>query len=460
MACSILCFTVVVEGPHTVVKSRQGVATVPGDAKLGAVLRNMRTARQLTLGAVARQAACAPSLLSYVESGQRRLHPWLAEELDRIYGTGGVIASLMHNTECKPHEKYKCGGLASDIFVALLPKGGIMMPLSRREVLSALAVGVVSGTLQDKFERALENVRLDDDPLKYFGDALSGLQEAARTLAPQRLIDSLLGNVVILDSLRRRAAKNANYHYSILQARYAESLSWLSEEAGDLAGAIYWIDRASQWAQSAGWPGMTAYGLVRRSMVAVSFSGNGRRAVDQARHVLDMQNSSPRIKGLAAKQMAFGYALERDKDASKGALDAAMHWLSQPAREEDSTLGQRSVVDDDLFTIFKATCGIYLGYGSHAISVLEPRLASLSRSSTRTATITRAKLARAYANAGQPIEACRIAWETLDVIGNIGSLSAFSELRRAIPVLKRWRGRSDVQDIMHRFEKPPFYGLR
>jgi hypothetical protein len=68
------------------------------------------------------------------------------------------------------------------------------------------------------------------------------------------------------------------------------------------------------------------------------------------------------------------------------------------------------------------------------------------------ATVARAKLAWAYANAGQPAEACRVAWETLDAIEQIDSLGARSELRRAVPVLNRWHGRSDVQDAMHRLD--------
>lgn len=60
-----------------------------GDAKLGAVLRELRTGRGLTLAAVARKAGCVESTVSYVECGHRRLQAWLAQELDRIYGTGG-----------------------------------------------------------------------------------------------------------------------------------------------------------------------------------------------------------------------------------------------------------------------------------------------------------------------------------------------------------------------------------
>lgn len=118
------------------------------------------------------------------------------------------------------------------------------MPLSRREVFAALAVGMSSGKLQIQFERALDDVRLDSDLLKHFEVSFNGFREAARMLAPQRkLMDGLLGNVAMLDGLRRRAAKGDTQRYCGLQARYAESLSWLSEEACDLPGAMYWIDR-------------------------------------------------------------------------------------------------------------------------------------------------------------------------------------------------------------------------
>ncbi len=269
-------------------------------------------------------------------------------------------------------------------------------------------------------------------------------------LSPQQLMDGLLGNVAILDGLRRRAAQCDSQRYFGLQARYAESLSWLSEEAGDLSGTIYWIDRASQWAQAATWAAMTEYSFVRRSMMVISFSGDGRRAIDQARLVFEISGASPRMKGLAAKQMAYGYALTGNRDESCRALDDAMDWLARPTREGDTLLGQRSVVDEDLFAIFQATCDIYLGHGASAIRVLEPKLATLSRSSARTATITRAKLARAYAHAGQPAEACRLAWETLHGMEQVDSLSARSELRRTGRILDQWHGRSDVQDLTHR----------
>lgn len=272
-------------------------------------------------------------------------------------------------------------------------------------------------------------------------------------LPPAQLIDGMTGDVAILDGLRRRATEADRNSCSTLQARYAELLSWLSEEAGDLRSAMWWIDRASHWAQAVGWSGMTEYGFVRRAMMVRRFSSDGLRAVDQARPVLEMPQASPRMKGLAVNEMAQGYALVGKRDESHRALDTAMDWLAQPLRKDDALLGQHSVAADNLYIVYQTTRDIYLGHGARIIPVLTPRLDSLVTSSFRTATITRAKLARAYANAGQPAEACRVAWETLDAVEQVGSLSARNELRRALPVLNQWHGRGDVQDIAHRLSE-------
>lgn len=264
-----------------------------GDAKLGAVLRELRTGRRLTLAAIARQAGCVESTVSYVECGHRRLQPWLAQELDRIYETGGMIAALASGVSGKPHEDLASGVPSSDVFVVLLPRGGVSVPLSRREALAALAVGIASGKLQRQFELALDDMRPDSDLLQHLKEALNGFQEAARMLPPQQLMDGLLGNVAILDGLRRRAAKRDSQRYCSLQARYAESLSWLSEEAGNLPGAMYWLDRASQWAQAASWSAMTEYSFVRRSMMVISFSGDGRRYRPSSSCIRDFRRLTP-----------------------------------------------------------------------------------------------------------------------------------------------------------------------
>lgn len=325
------------------------------------------------------------------------------------------------------------------------------MPLSRREVLTALGLGIAVSGFHGEFDKALDGIKVGD-ALPALEEEYAGYKEADHAMPPARLIDGMTGNVAILDGLRRRATGADQERCGRLQARYAELLCHVSQEAGNLSGAMHWVDRALQWAQASNWPGMTGWNFVQRTIIVQVFSGDGSHVVSQARQVLDMpQNqASPRMKGIAAHQMAYGYALSGNQDESRRALDNAVDWLAQPIREDDALLGQRSVITEDLFALYQTTCDIYLGYGARAVPVLEPRLESLAGMSLRMATVTRARVTRAYANAGQPAEACHMAWATLDGIDQVGSHFARNELRRAVPVLQQWHGRSDVQDILHR----------
>ncbi|MBF6171060.1 helix-turn-helix domain-containing protein [Nocardia blacklockiae] len=423
---------------------------MPGNAQIGAVLRDLRRTRHLTLAAVARRAGCTEALLSQIETGRRTIHPWLAQQLDDIYCTDGVITALTRHTPTL--DAPATPAAAADMLTVELP-GGIPMLLSRRDLLTSLGLGITTSALFAQLDRAIPAIGADDATLTTFDNAYAGFQTAARILPPHRVIDEMTGRVALLEVLRRRADRTLRSRIFRMQARYAESLSWLAEESGNLRQAMYWIDRASQWGHAAGWQEIAAYGYVRRSMLSISTAHNGRQAVDNATVVEDMPGASPRIRGLAAKQAAFGFALCGDRDSSSRALDQAMRLLSQPARPADIILGQRSVVDDHLAVIFKTTCDIYLGRGASVVPILQPRLEALTGSSLRTATITRAKLARAYANAGQPTEAAETALGVLDAIQRVGSVSALSELQRALPILWRWRGRDDVGAVINRIQQ-------
>jgi Helix-turn-helix domain len=424
---------------------------VAGDAALGAVLRELRNRRRLTLAAVARRANCTVSLLSQVENGKRQLHPWLAEQLDAIYQTGTMVVTLRGGTGlCDHHQRPVRGGVASDdVLVVQLPGGECVMPLSRRELLASLGIGAVSGTLLGRLEHAVASLQAEtNDPLAVFEDAFEGFQTAESLLVPvEPLRDAMTAHVSVLDALRRAAPDEARARYAVMQARYAESLSFLSFEAGDMSGALYWTDRAAQWAESAQWSQMVTYTFVRRSTMARSVSGDSIHSVGDAQRVVDMPGAPKRISGLAAIQVAMGYASVGKPDETSRALELAMSSVATPARDEEALLGQRSLVNDNLYTIYRATCDVYLGKGESVVPVLEPMFGALS---PRTTVITRAKLARAYANAGAPAEACEQVMLTLDDMTAATSQHAVSELRRAGSMLGRWGKRSDVREVAER----------
>src|SRR5699024_8546165 len=100
-----------------------------------------RRARELTLASVAKQVGCAESQLSYIESGRRTLHPWLASSLDRLYETGGVINGMVRNLEEPTHQRPDTEILTSDVLLVPSPYGGELMPVPRRDLLAYIGTG-------------------------------------------------------------------------------------------------------------------------------------------------------------------------------------------------------------------------------------------------------------------------------------------------------------------------------
>ncbi|WP_157777550.1 hypothetical protein [Nocardia terpenica] len=135
------------------------------------------------------------------------------------------------------------------------------MPVSRRELLAGLGIGVMGGMFVDRIEQAMDRLDPRIDLLPSFEQKLAGFRSAARSMPPSRLIGSMIGQIALLDNLRRRAPIARYRDYLTTQARYAESLSWLCEEAGDIGGALYWVDRTAQWSQAAQWTAMIGYNV-------------------------------------------------------------------------------------------------------------------------------------------------------------------------------------------------------
>jgi transcriptional regulator with XRE-family HTH domain len=416
------------------------------------VLRGLRVANSLSQGQVATRVCCDASLVSMVESGKRVLQPDLARRLDQLYGTGTMITSLAGSL-AYPRPP-GCATLEGDGDVVLvqLPLRGVTVPVSRRALLAALSMGTTAEALGNARD-AMAGVPADEELLAEMTQSLGALHVAGQVLPPGGLIDALTGQVGVLDAVRRRAPRPLRRKYIMLQTQYAENLSWMVQESGDPAGAVYWIDRTQQWADQARWPAMTAYAHVRRSMVASTCAGDGLAAVEHAANARRVPRAPARIRGLAAKQMAYGYALDNDPDGSNRALEEAVRLLEVPSDQgphggSDPVATSRIDVGSALAQ-YRATCDVYLGGGERAVPLLDSVRTGTSLAS-RGGAVNAARLARAYAQAGDPDQACAAALEALGTGKVVDSLSTRVELRRALKPLDRWPGREDVAEVRHR----------
>jgi hypothetical protein len=98
---------------------------------------------------------------------------------------------------------------------------------------------------------------------------------------------------------------------------------------------------------------------------------------------------------------------------------------------------------------FRGTCDVYLGGGGRAIPLLESSQVAHG-SGSRHHAVNGARMSRAYAQAGDPDQACTLAQQALDTGQALDSLATRVELRRALGPLRRWPERSDVAEVRHR----------
>ena len=267
---------------------------------------------------------------------------------------------------------------------------------------------------------------------------------------------------MVLDVARRRAPAHLRRDHLMLAAQYAEALSFKVQDSGDLHGAGVWVDRAQVWAERARWPDMAAYARVRRSALASTCTDDGPLALEHATDALHTPGTSTRIRGLAAKQAAYGHALAGRPDATHRALDEMTRLLTASSDHRDGTDRGLIAIGDwqdpdmahHLFAQARATCDVRLGGGESAIPFLASVRVGTSPNARRNA-VNAARLARAHAQAGDPDQACVLALQALSTGTAVDSLSTRVELRRTLAPLNRWPARHDVTEVRHQITALP-----
>jgi len=430
---------------------------VATNGELGKVLRGIRTAQELTLVNVAGRAGCSTSQLADVETGRRKLLPWLAANLDRVYGTGGAISALLvastssHQTQPKHHSWAELAQWpGGELLTVRLSEGGIAVPVSRRDVLITFGLGSLGGPLLDTLDRAFGAVVPTADTVGELERAYRGFLLESRFSTSNELRDAIVGRIVAMDYLRRGAREpQTRTDITRLMARHAEAVSWLYEEAFDPRSSLYWLDRCSDWSQSVGWSNMTAFTYYRRAILASNHNNDGRQAIEQANHALRIPGLLPNVRGSLLDRVSRGYALLGQRDASERAMAAALPLVTTPVDDPDNpALDQTALAGDEVIAVRRSASSVLLGAGESTINALRPRLASVSTAYPRATLACNAWMARAHANVGEPARACELATTALDGMRELPSQEAWRELQRTTVVLnRRWHGRLDVQEV-------------
>ena len=437
----------------------------------GVVLRHLRTEAGLSLRELGKRCHHDYSRLSRMETGEHLGDPVLLADIDRILGAGGLLTVLRTAAElpsdppgpvvAAPAVGMGHGGDGASIMLEMRMTDGrsVRVSIPRREFGQLLASGALGAlfpagvlTLDDADRLATVMARpsrVDPQVIGYFDRLLTKHYTADQILGPHQLLGPVMAQLDMLDALRTHVRPPVAKPLLRVLARYAEFVGWLQQDAGDLPAAMYWSDRATQWAQCAGDDQMAAYLLIRKSNIA-SLADDTNTVIELAAAAQDAPGDiDPKITALAAQQEARGWAMINDGDRCRRKLDTAAQLLStHPDRDEPTTTVYIHYYDLGVLEDQSATCYRSIGRAEDAIPIFERRIAdSLDANLHRDRGYQTAKLANTVLATKQPEpeRAAQLGLACLDLARQTGSARIAKELGTLDATLTaRWPDQPDV----------------
>lgn len=387
----------------------------------GQELRRRRLERGLSLSQVSALVHYTKGHLSKIENGGRRPGRDLARRLDQVLCARGDLAGLL--SEGPP-------GLPADGPEEWVPQ------------LPPIASGHPDAV---------------DLPLRFGGaafDAYGALLRDLRVLGQRtRPAEVLAVGAPFVETLCKIAqVSDADDRVRALRlaSRYAEYLGWMAQENTDDNGAVWWIRRAMALAGRAGDDTMSGYAHIRMAELAI-YRDDAVGVLRYAGYALD-QASDNRTRAAAYQRIAQGHAIRNEESDCRRALDQSVaagdHRDEQDAPAGMPPLGGTTMPNPAAFV--RGWCMLDLARAAEAIEALQPQFAQITEKAVRVRARCGARLALAFACAGELDHACEVAEPTMAATQEADSATARSDLRSLARHLRRWGNDPHVRRIQPR----------
>ncbi|MGW3038915.1 hypothetical protein ACWC9T_02480 [Kitasatospora sp. NPDC001159] len=279
--------------------------------------------------------------------------------------------------------------------------------------------------------------------VSHLRSAMPGHYKAANLLGSRHALDSVTRHLQLLDRLQQNAGGRTRDQLLTIGARTAEFLGWPNQDLGDFDRALYWSDRAMEWAQESGDDVMAAYVLFRKSNQATA-QRSAQKAVSLARAAQRSAGATQRIRALAAQQEAQGHALMGNPRFAQSKFDEAHELAAEPDDSHDDDALDLAYCTPTYIEMQRANCLIELGDPHTAVDMFEAELRVLPPLYRNDQGVYLSRLARAYAVSGEPEQAAAAADRALSIAIDTESARAMSELSAAGKALQRWNAVPEV----------------
>ncbi|MGH3888028.1 MAG: helix-turn-helix domain-containing protein [Pseudonocardiaceae bacterium] len=418
----------------------------------GVALRHFRTQANLSLRELGKLCHYDYSRLSRMENGEYLGDDALVGTIDQLLHAGGLLQALRSAAQPRsvlagpasaalPAGTLYVGDSDSiTVEIRMLDGRSVRVSMSRRQFGQLLAAGALPGIMPagvlglDEAERLTQAItqpsRVDPQVIEYFRRMLAEHYTGDKMLGPRQLLGTVMAQLDVLDALRKQARPPVAKPILRTLAQYAEFVGWLQQDGGDLHAAVYWSDRAAQWAQSAADHQMVAYLLIRKSNIAC-LANDATSAIDLAAAAHDVSGGiGPRIRALAAQQEARGWAMIGDIECCQRQLDTAAELLNRYSETDPDGPVYLQHYDLDTLEEQVATCYRNVGRPEDAIPILERKIAALPANLHRDRGHRMAKLANAVIATRQPEpdRAAQLGLACLALARHTGSVRISKEL--------------------------------
>jgi tetratricopeptide (TPR) repeat protein len=274
---------------------------------------------------------------------------------------------------------------------------------------------------------------------------LSGLREVHRGyLEADRLMGAmcLTGSVQLQMPVVERACEVTRGADRAEMLRFATQFmefgGWLFQDAGDLTCAIHWTDRALDYALELGDQRVVAYTLMRKAMITTE-AGNPAQGLGIANTALEHKDAlTPRLRAVILRQRSYSYAALGEVIASARDSDEA---VTEAVAGEQQDEQDRAPYCTPAYVAMEAGASwVLLGHPTSALPILEKSHAEwLDRSQVRDYALCVARLATAYADAGQLEQACATAAEAMALAQGLGSRRVAGQVALVQRRLGKWQ---------------------
>jgi tetratricopeptide (TPR) repeat protein len=232
-----------------------------------------------------------------------------------------------------------------------------------------------------------------------------------------------------------------------IAARFASFVGWLCHNSGRLDDAMAWQNKALDLATGAKDANLVSYVLAFKSNIATDANRPGL-ALEFARAAGDVRGSAPRTLAFAAKQEALACSALGDQESCVRAVDRAMDLAGKPPVSD--FLEQITNFCTPAYIEMEAgQCWLQIGRSDEALDVLQHSVAHNPPEFRLSLGSGLARLAGAYAHAGEVQKSFDTALDAVQVLRETHSFRIAQSLRRTEGILDKVGTRGEGADLRH-----------